>query len=319
MGGDFAPSSVEQGVKLALELLPDDVAVTLFGSPEALAHAQETLADFAQRVNAVPCPEVIPMGEHAVQAVQKFQKSSIVIGAGALAKGMTDGFASAGNTGATMVATIMTVKPISGILRPSIITSVPKTNGGRGILLDVGANSDCKPEHLVQFGLLGEAYARHVLHIERPKVALLNIGEEAEKGNALTQATYKLLQAEQSQNGINFVGNIEGRDIFNEKADVIVCDGFVGNVVLKMAENAYDLYHQVGVAENEHLTRLNYEIYGGTAVLGLNKPLVIGHGISSPTAIKNMVLHTYEIISSGLCETIRKDFETRQSSQTVTP
>lgn len=311
MGGDFAPSSVEQGVKLAFEALPSTTEVTLFGTPDALEAAGVVLADYRERLHLMPCPEVIPMGEHPVQAVQKFQKSSIVIGAGALAKGLIDGFASAGNTGATMVATIVTVKPIPGILRPSIMTIVPKTDGGRGILLDVGANSDCKPEHLVQFGLLGDAYARNVLHINRPKVALLNIGEEAEKGNALTQATYKLLQAEES---LHFVGNIEGRDIFNEKADVIVCDGFVGNVVLKMAENAYVLYHQTGVSESEHLTRLNYEIYGGSAVLGLSKPLVIGHGISSPTAIMNMVIHTHEIVASGLCQTLRTDFESRQTA-----
>jgi len=213
-----------------------------------------------------------------------------------LAKGKIDAFAGAGNTGAMYVAGVMAVKMEPGITRPTISTVVPKLNGSRGIMLDVGANADCKPDHLVQFARQGVQYAQKVLHIASPKVALMSIGEEAEKGNILVQTTHKML-AEDPE--INFVGNIEGRDMFNDKADVIVCDGFVGNIILKEAESFYELLRERKV-EDPYFELFNYERYGGTPILGLNKPVIIGHGISSPLAIKNMLLHAAEIVSSGL-------------------
>jgi glycerol-3-phosphate acyltransferase PlsX len=171
-------------------------------------------------------------------------------------------------------------------------------------MLDVGANADCKPEVLAQFGLLGSLYAEHVYHIQNPKVGLMNLGEEEEKGNVLTQSTFPLLQKSE----INFIGNIEGRDLFNDKADVIVCDGFTGNVMLKLAETFYILTLKKGF-KDEFFDRFNYEQYGGSPILGVNAPVLIGHGISSPEAIKNMVLLSRTMIKTKFIDKIREAFK----------
>lgn len=171
-------------------------------------------------------------------------------------------------------------------------------------MLDVGANADCKPEVLAQFGILGSLYAEHVYHVHNPKVALMNIGEEEEKGNVLTQATFPLLQ----KTSLNFVGNIEGRDLFNDKADVIVCDGFTGNVMLKLAETFYILTLKKGF-KDEFFDRFNYEQYGGSPILGVNAPVLIGHGISTPKAIKNMVLLCRTMIEAQFVDKIKEAFK----------
>jgi glycerol-3-phosphate acyltransferase PlsX len=173
---------------------------------------------------------------------------------------------------------------------------LPKPNGKIGVLLDVGINADCRPDVLFQFGILGSCYAKEVYGIENPRVALLNIGEEPEKGNLVAQAAFDLMK---DNTLYSFVGNVEGRDLFNDKSDVIVCEGFVGNVVLKTAEAFYRLIMKRGRSD-EFFDKFNYELYGGTPVLGINGNILIGHGISSPLAFKNMLLLANQISSSDL-------------------
>jgi glycerol-3-phosphate acyltransferase PlsX len=226
------------------------------------------------------------------------------MGLKALAEKKIDAFSSAGNTGAVMVASMMTIKSIPGVIRPCITSILPKEKGGMGLILDVGTNADCKPDVLHQFGILGSIFAQLVYHIDNPKVALLNIGEEPEKGNLVSQAAH-VMMAESTQ--FNFVGNVEGRDLFNSKADVIVCEGFTGNVVLKEAEAFYTLIKKRGLSD-EYFDRFNYELYGGTPILGVNGSVMIGHGISSPVAIQNMILLSMEVAETKLHEKIKEAF-----------
>jgi glycerol-3-phosphate acyltransferase PlsX len=305
MGGDFAPSATVKGAILALQEMPKDSRVVLIGD-EAL------ISDELQKENAdiktfdiVHAPDVIGMAEHPAKAFTKKPQSSISVGFHLLKNGEIDGFASAGNSGAMLVGSFYTVKAIIGVIRPSITSVLPKENGSVGLILDVGINADCKPDVLYQFGILGSLYAEHVYGVKNPKVALLNIGEEEGKGNLLTQSTYQLMKDSED---FNFVGNIEGRDLFNDTADVIVCDGFTGNVVLKQAEAFYGMTRKRGI-EDEYFARFNYENYGGTPVLGVNGTVVIGHGISNGKAIKNMIMHTAEVIQANLSEKIKQAFQ----------
>jgi glycerol-3-phosphate acyltransferase PlsX len=244
------------------------------------------------------------MGEHPTKAITQKPNSSISVGFQYLKEGKIDSFASAGNTGAMLVGSMFSVRAIEGVQRPAIATNVPKLKNGFGIMLDVGANADCKPEVLAQFGVLGSIFAEAVYGISNPKVGLMNIGEEEEKGNLVSQAAFTLLK---DQKNINFTGNIEGRDLFNEKADVIVCDGFTGNVMLKLAETFYILTLKKGF-KDEFFDRFNYEQYGGSPILGVNAPVIIGHGISSPEAIKNMILLSKTMIESKLVDKIKAAF-----------
>jgi glycerol-3-phosphate acyltransferase PlsX len=203
-----------------------------------------------------------------------------------------------------MVGALFSIKSIEGILRPTIGAYLPRENGQLGLLLDVGLNADCKPENLSQFAVLGSLFAKHILNYENPGVGLVNLGEEEGKGNILTQAAYALLKA---NNQINFIGNVEGRDILLGKADVIVCEGFTGNVILKFAESIYDIVKRRNI-QDEHFNRFNFEIYGGVPVLGVNKPVIIGHGISHAIAFKNMILMAEKMLEKDLTGEIRKSF-----------
>lgn len=304
MGGDFAPKATVLGAILAYKELPTDCRIVLIGDQQA---AQTILAEEGIAVDNfdfVHTEEVIEMGEHPAKALTQKQKSSIAVGFYLLKEGKIDAFASAGNSGAMLVGSMFSVKAIPGMSRPAICTYIPKESGGFGVMLDVGANADCKPEMLLQFGVLGSMFMETVFNTKNPKVGLLNIGEEAEKGSILTQATYPLFK---DSKDINFIGNIEGRDLFNDKADVIVCDGFTGNVVLKLAETFHDLTIGKGI-ENEFFERFNYENYGGSPVLGVNAPVVVGHGISNDKAIKNMILLCKEMVQSQLAEKIKARF-----------
>ncbi|MCB0765266.1 MAG: phosphate acyltransferase, partial [Flavobacteriales bacterium] len=244
----------------------------------------------------------ITMSDNPTKALQAKPQSSITVGFHLLKEGKLDAFASTGNTGAMLVGSIFFIKPIPGVIRPCIPTLVPKEGGGVGILLDVGANADCKPDVLAQFGLLGSLLAEHVYHIATPRVALLNIGEEEKKGDLLRQATFELMK----DNGqYHFTGNVEGRDLFNDKAHVMVCDGFTGNVVLKVIEGFHDLLEDHGV-KDPFLQRFNYENYGGLPILGVNGNVIIGHGISNDVAIKSMVMATRDLVESKLNERIRE-------------
>ena len=301
MGGDFAPDETIQGVANALAT-PDlnDVQLTLIGD-ENIINPQLNELGIAGRVNVVHAPETIGMGEHPTRAISQKRNSSINVGLKLLAEGQLDGFAGAGNTGAMMVGALYTVKAIDGILRPSLTTLVPKVDGSQGLMLDVGANADVKPDVMVQFAILGSLYAQHVLGMENPRVGLLSIGEEREKGNLLNQAVYPMLEDTRS---INFTGNIEGRDLFADKADVIVCDGFTGNIVLKTCEGFFHKLKKRGI-NDEFLDRFNFESYGGTAILGVNKPVIIGHGISKAGTFVNMIRLTKQVVLSNLIQKIR--------------
>jgi len=304
MGGDFAPKAAVLGAIEAQKALSADQKLVLFGDKnQALPFLTEAGID-PDIFEFVHTTEMIGMGEHGTKSVLQKPNSSISLGFQYLKEGKIDSFSSAGNTGAMLVGAIFSVKPVPGVIRPAVATNVPKLKSGFGIMLDVGANADCKPEVLAQFGMLGSLYAEHVYHILNPKVGLMNLGEEEEKGNVLTQSTFPLLQ----KSDINFIGNIEGRDLFNEKADVIVCDGFTGNVMLKLAETFYILTLKKGF-KDEFFDRFNYEQYGGSPILGVNAPVLIGHGISSPEAIKNMVLLSRTMIESQFVDKIKEAFK----------
>ena len=305
MGGDFAPLATIKGALLALRELPESLRIVLIGD-ESMISAELKKENVASDVfDIVHTPDVIGMGEHPTKAFLKKPESSISIGFHLLKERAIDGFASAGNSGAMLVGAFYTIKSVVGVIRPSVTSILPKEGGGVGLILDVGINADCKPDVLNQFAILGSLYVEHVHGITNPKVALLNIGEEEGKGNLLCQATYNLMKDSEE---FNFVGNVEGRDLFNEKADVIVCDGFTGNVVLKQAEAFYELTKKRGL-KDEYFDRFNYENYGGTPILGVNGTVMIGHGISNDKAIKNMLLHTAEVIQAKLSEKIKQAFQ----------
>lgn len=305
MGGDFAPSATVKGAVLAQQDFPQNSQVVLIGDESLIkAELEKENAD-AGAFEIVHAPDVIGMAEHPTKAFVKKPESSISVGFHLLKKGLIDGFASAGNSGAMLVGAFYTIKSITGVIRPSITSILPKENGGVGLILDVGINADCKPDVLNQFAILGSLYAEHVHGISNPKVALLNIGEEEGKGNLLCQSAYNLMKDSED---FNFIGNVEGRDLFNDKADVIVCDGFTGNVVLKQAEAFYALTKKRGL-QDEYFDRFNYENYGGTPILGVNGTVIIGHGISNDKAVKNMLLHTAEVVQAKLSEKIKTAFQ----------
>ena len=304
MGGDNSPDATLRGAYLASKDLSKDETIVLVGD-EKLAKSWFISHDLDPSIfEFLHADEVISMNEHATKALRKKPNNSISVGFNALKNKKIDVFSSAGNSGAMLVGSMFSIGPIKGVIRPSITSVLPKKNGGVGLILDVGVNADCKPDVLFQFAILGSLFAENVYNIKKPKVGLLNIGEEKGKGNLLTQSAYRLLE---DNDDINFVGNVEGRDLFNEKADVIVCDGFTGNVVLKLAESFYSLINQKNI-KDDYFDRFNYEIYGGTPVLGVDGNVLIGHGISNENAIKNMILLGKDLINSKLNSKIKKAF-----------
>jgi glycerol-3-phosphate acyltransferase PlsX len=305
MGGDFAPEATVAGAVLAQKIMVHDAKIVLIGHQDKIEELLIKHGADASWFDIVHASEVIEMGDHPSKAFTQKPNSSISVGFQLLQSGNLNGFASAGSTGAMMVGAMYTVKSIPGVIRPTISSPIPKINGKSTILLDVGLNSDCKPEVLYQYGILGSLYTEFVCNISKPKVGLLNIGSEPEKGNILTKATYQLMAETKD---FCFVGNIEGNEIFDDKADVIVCDGFVGNIVLKQAEAVFHLAKQRNL-NDEYFNRFNFEIYGGTPVLGVNGNVVIGHGVSNDIAIKNMILHTKDVIHAKLPEKIKEFFK----------
>ncbi len=307
MGGDFAPAEAMKGVQLYLEQHTDEnIHLVLFGNSEAVAPYISLIEPYKHRYTFVETTDNIGMHEHPTKAMKEKPDSSIAKGFGYLHNGAIDTFISAGNTGAMLVGIMFSVKAIDGIIRPCIISPVPRVDGGYNFMLDVGLNSDCKPEHLVQFAQLGSLYVKHMLGVEKPAVGLLNIGEEEGKGNILAQATYPLLK---ELSDINFIGNIEGRDIFLKKAQVIVCEGFVGNIALKLAESVYEILHEEKGIKDPFIDNFNFELYGGLPVLGINKPVLIMHGISHAMAFKNIIGVATKCISSNLTDHIRQQFK----------
>ena len=304
MGGDNSPDATLNGAYLASKELGKNETIVLVGD-EKLAKSWLKSNNINSSIfEFIHADEVISMNEHATKALRKKPNNSISVGFNALKNKEIDVFSSAGNSGAMLVGSMFSIGPIKGVIRPSITSVLPKKNGGVGLILDVGVNADCKPDVLFQFAILGSLFAENVYNIQKPKVGLLNIGEEKGKGNLLTQSTFQLLE---DNDDINFVGNVEGRDLFNDKADVVVCDGFTGNVVLKLAESFYSLINQKNI-KDDYFDRFNYEIYGGTPVLGVDGNVLIGHGISNENAIKNMILLGKDLINSNLNFKIKKAF-----------
>jgi glycerol-3-phosphate acyltransferase PlsX len=304
-GGDFAPQATIDGALLAKHELGNDVTIVLFGDELTIQKELASRIQSAALFEIIHAPEVITFHDHPTKALPRKPNSSIAVGFDMLAKGLIDVFASNGNTGAMLVGSMFKLNTIPGVIRPCITSTLPTITGGKSVLLDVGSNADCKSDVLQQFAVLGAVYAENVLGLEKPKVALLNIGEEDSKGNLLSIATYKLL-AESDE--LNFIGNIEGRDIFTGVADVIVCDGFTGNIVLKEAEGIFTLMKKRGI-KDEYFDRFNYENYGGTPILGVKGNAIIGHGISNDIAVKNMLLHAYEVVRTELTEKINEAFK----------
>lgn len=302
MGGDHAPESTVKGALLALDALPREVSLSLIGDENKIS---PLLNQSNPRIKIIHAEDHIEMGENPVKAMSNKPHSSIGIGFHLLEKGEINGFAGAGNTGAMLIGAMYSIKSIPGIIRPVITATIPQETGPPKILLDVGINPDCKPDVLYQWAILGSLYAKDVHKIENPEVGLLNIGSEEEKGNLLTKNTFQLMKGTKD---FLFTGNVEGDDIFApDKADIIVCDGFVGNIVLKQAEAFYALIKRRKKSD-DFIERFNFENYGGTPVLGVNKSVIIGHGISNEIAIKNMILLTKEVAEAQLAEKIRKAF-----------
>jgi glycerol-3-phosphate acyltransferase PlsX len=300
MGGDFAPQATIAGAILAYNELPKNVTIVLIGNKDIILAELATNGSSPDNFEIIDAPEVISMGEHPTKAFTQKPNSSISIGFKLLKKNEIDAFSSAGNTGAMLVGSIYTINAVPGILRPCTTTILPKENGSLGILLDVGTIPDCKPDIIYQFAILGSIYAKSVLNIENPKVGLLNIGEEEEKGNILCQSSYKLMK---DTKDFNFIGNVEARDLFKEKADVYVCDGFTGNIILKNTEAIYRMMAKRGLTD-EYFERFNYENYGGTPILGINSTVLVGHGISNAKAIKNMIILSKDVHEAKLSQKI---------------
>lgn len=304
MGGDFAPKAVIEGAIMAASELPENYQIVLIGRQDAML---EVLHDLEYRKGAVEmifCNDVIEMHEHPTRAFSQKPNSSIGVGFKLLKEGQVSAFCSAGNTGAMMVGSLFTLRTIGNLQRPPIAGYFPLKNGNYSLMLDIGANADCKPEVLMQFAELGSLYAKFALNIENPKVGLLNIGEEEEKGNTVAQAAYQLLK---NNKKVNFIGNVEGRDLFDGKADVIVTDGFTGNVMFKMGESLYEYAATKGI-DDQLINRMNYEVAGGSPIIGVNGNVIVGHGISTPLAIKNMILLAQRQIEANVIDKIKEVF-----------
>lgn len=299
MGGDYAPKSTVEGAILAAQEL--GLGIILVGEEELLKKELNHFDVGELPIEIETAHETVGMDEIATSALKK-KRSSIRIAAQLVKQGRAQGLVSAGNTGATMAIAKIVLGALKGVDRPALAMLVP-TPIGSSLLLDVGANVDCKPHNLWQFAIIGHTFANKILNIPQPKVSLLSIGEEETKGNELTRESHKLL----NKTPINFAGNIEGRDVFSGKVDVIVCDGFVGNVLLKVSESiaetmafllreelSRDFFSKIGYlisrrAYKNFKKRTDYAEYGGALLLGLKDICVICHGRSSPKAIKNAI------------------------------
>ncbi len=323
MGGDYAPQIPVKGAVLAAQEFGEKIYLT---GPEKLLKRELEKYSYPEKlIEIVDAPDIITMEDKPSYALRKKKNSSIHIGAKLVKDGLADAFVSAGNTGAVMAICTFVLKILPGISRPAITAVLPNLKN-KTVLLDVGANVDCKPKLLVEFALMGEAYARYALDVHPPKVGILNIGEEEGKGDELTKETYKLLK-KLKEYGFPFFGNAEGRDVYSGKFDVVVCDGFVGNVALKMSESLAKMVLKILKEEvNKHFIsklgafllrpalkglkkRTDYAEWGGAPLLGLNYPVIISHGSSNEIAIKNAILRAIEFKSAAVNEHIQENIE----------
>ncbi len=302
MGGDYAPAVVIEAVADALREIPD-VEIFLVGHTEKISlYLEKARLKESDRLHLVHADQVVEMGEPSTNAIRSKRHSSITVAAELVASGKADGIVSAGHTGAAVAATKIKLRMAPGVDRPAIATIMPAV-GGKFILIDAGANTDCTPLNLAQFAVMGELYSKLILGVEKPRIGLLSVGGEDVKGNALTKETFKIL----SRMPVNFIGNVEGHDLFKLSSDVVVCDGFCGNVVLKSSESmasaigqwlkealSKDALRQFGALLAKNAFRdlkaiSNYEEFGGAPLLGINGVCIIGHGASSPKAVKNAI------------------------------
>lgn len=320
MGGDSGPEVLIQGVLEAFKDSDDRLSIVLIGDeslvrPLLLKH--DPAGRFASRCEIVHAAESVAMDEEAVASVRRKKESTLAVGMRRMKEGTIDALFSAGSTGATVAAALLSLGRIPGVSRPALATLVPAdTPGGNCVLLDVGATADCKPLHLQHFALMGDLYARHVMGVVNPRVGLLNIGEESSKGNELAVESHRLLR----ETPIHFVGNVEGRDILRGAVDVVVTDGFTGNVVLKFIESIYawmgsivrrraktnPFFVVVGLGLKKALKkRVDPDEYGGAPLLGVNGVCIIGHGRTSPLAVKNAIQMACRFVENGLNQHIQ--------------
>ncbi|WP_125582909.1 phosphate acyltransferase PlsX [Levilactobacillus cerevisiae] len=312
MGGDYAPAEIVKGIELARDAYPD-IEFLLYGQEEKV---QPLLQD-TTRITLVPAPEVIAMEDEPVRAVRRKKNSSIVLAATAVREGEADAFFSAGNTGAVLAAGLLIVGRIKGIDRPGLTTTLPvlqKPDQSSFVMLDVGANADTKPFNVVQYAIMGQYYAQSVMHVEKPRVGLLNNGTEADKGDKNHRAIHEALSA---MDEINFVGNVESRELLNGAADVVVTDGFTGNATLKAIEGTAlsmlklikgeimggGLGGKIGASMLRPVFRnvqsaMDYSQYGGAVLLGLKAPVVKTHGSTKAPTVKNTIGQIHELLAS---------------------
>ena len=312
MGGDFSPKAVLEGIfafeDQYLDLTVEGIKLdlVLFGPKKEIdALCQNYQRDLSKHL-FVEANEIISMEDSPVKALVEKKNSTIVMGMHFLAQQKIDAFASAGNTGAMLAGGFKIIGSVQGVIRPSLVGLIPKMDGGVNLLLDVGANTDCRADVLAQFARLGSIYAQYVMNIPEPKVGLLSIGEEDGKGNLVVKETNKLLREDTR---IHFIGNIEGRDLYAGAQDVTVCDGFVGNIALKQTESFYHILQSKKLDQQDpYFERFNFENYGGATILGLKAPVVIAHGISTPKAIVNMILFSAQIAKAKIPQMIAEVF-----------
>ena len=318
MGGDHAPSETIKGAFMALSLLPN-IEITLVGQESRISRELKK-HKHNPRISVHNASEVISTSEPPIQAIKQKKDSSIMKGVALVKEGKADAFVSAGNTGALMASSLFGLGRVSGIERPALATIFPSKKG-KVILLDMGANVDCKPTHLVCFAKMGTVYSRYVLHVDNPKVGLVNIGEEPEKGNELTLSTYPLLKEEKT---INFTGMVESKEIFAGQTDVVVCDGFTGNLILKFGESTATFIFEMLAGElKSHplaalaafclipsLLRLkkkvDYDEFGGAELLGINGVVVKAHGRAKSKAIMNAIRVAAESVEGKVVDYISK-------------
>lgn len=320
VGGDNAPKEIVKGAWQAVQ--SEELEIVLVG-PEELIKTELALYVAHKNISIINAPEIIQMSESPVQAMKRKKGSSIHVGINLITENKADAFISAGNTGAVMAVSLISLGRVEGIERPAIVATFP-TIAGVSAIIDVGANVDCRARHLVQFAQMGSVFTEQILHIANPRVGLLNIGEESEKGNELTIDAYKLL----SKTNLNFIGNIEGKDILLDKADVIVCDGFIGNMLLKLSEGFVltifnfiktevkgSLISQLGAllmkpALKKLKKKIEYDEYGAGPLLGVNGVCMIAHGSAEAKAIKSAILEAKQTVLSGMVDKIKNTVKT---------
>jgi glycerol-3-phosphate acyltransferase PlsX len=321
MGGDYAPSTTVEGAIDALDAL-DDLNVILVGDENMIREELRQKEYTGTRITVRHASQVVEMDDSPMTAIRRKKDSSLRVAIDLVKAGDADAMVSAGNSGIVMATALLVLGKIEGIERPAIAAVMPSLRG-HFVLIDAGANVDCKPLHLYQFAFMGEAYARFIFNVEKPRIGILGIGEEDAKGNELTKETFKLLK----QSKMNFIGNVEGKDIFEGDADVVVCDGFVGNIALKIAEGLAEttakmLKREISEKASGKVNLLllkdalksfkkktDYSEYGGAPLLGLSKPCIISHGRSTSKAIKNAVVVAGTFHRKGIIDVISREFK----------